>query len=91
MRKKSIWIAPLIVLVFYFLFFPTPAAELAVRKHLLFSFHPVKAFSHSIYEGKIKDDPKYGDLYFVDGIDTPFIYVKKTAWGWRVTSSGSGP
>jgi len=91
MRKKTVGIIFLIVLLAYFLFFPSPGAELAVRKQLFFSFHPIKAFSRSIHEGKIKNDPKYGDLYVVDGIDTPFVYVKKTAWGWRVTSSGSGP
>ncbi|MFC5472109.1 hypothetical protein ACFPPD_25845 [Cohnella suwonensis] len=91
MRKKNLSIIISAILIIYIVFFPSPTAEIAVRKHLLFTFHPIKAFSNSVQEGTIKNDPKYGDLYEVDGINTPLIYVKKFSLGWRVTSSGTGP
>lgn len=90
-KKKYILITTLIILVIYVLFFPAPTAELAVRKDLLINFHPVKAFNDSIHEGKIKDDPSYGDLYLVDGIELSFVYVRKEPLGWRVVSRGTGP
>ncbi len=91
MRKKNLWIIISALLIIYIVFFPSPSAEIAVRKHLFFTFHPIKAFSHSVQEGRIKDDPSYGDLYVVEGLNTPFIYVKKNDLGWRVTSNGTGP
>lgn len=90
MRKKYLWIF-LLVLLIIFIFSPAPTAEIAVRKDLFFSFHPIKSLSNSIHEGKVKNDPKYGDLYEVDGIELSFMYVKKSAWGWRVTSRGTAP
>jgi len=91
MKKKNFWIIVSVIFIIYFVLFPSPTAEIAVRKHLLFTFHPVKAFSNSVLEGNIKNDPKYGDLYIVEGVDIPFIYVKSNGLGWRVTSSGTGP
>ncbi|MFD0673780.1 hypothetical protein [Cohnella sp. GCM10027633] len=90
MRKKYTWITIAALLIVYVVFFPSPTAEIAVRKQLLFTLHPIKAFSNSIHEGKIKNDPKYGDLYEVDGLDS-FIYVKKNALGWKISSIGTGP
>lgn len=91
LKKKNIQITAGIIILFYLLFFPAPTAEMAVRKDLFFEFHPVKAFSNSVHEGGIKNDPRYGNMYLVDGIDLSFIYVKKNALGWKVTSRGTGP
>lgn len=90
MSKKYIWITIAALLIVYVVFFPSPTAEIAVRKQLLFTAHPIKAFSDSLHEGTIKNDPKYGDLYEVEGLDT-VIYVKRNKLGWRVSSIGTGP
>lgn len=73
MRKKNLGIIISVILIIYIVFFHSPTAEIAVRKHLLFTHHPIKAFSNSVLEGRIKNDPRYGDLYDVEGINTPFI------------------
>jgi hypothetical protein len=91
MKKKKWWIAIIAVAVLYIVFFPSPSPELAVRKHLLLSFHPMMACLEPIQEGNIKNDPRYGDLYLVDASSRPFVYVKKSALGWRVSSAGTGP
>ncbi|RKP56851.1 hypothetical protein D7Z26_02350 [Cohnella endophytica] len=79
------------LLIVYLVFFPSPTPEIAVRKHLFFSFHPMKAITKSIHEGTIKNDPRYGDEYEVNDLSQSYFYVKKNALGWRVTSTGSGP
>ena len=90
--KKSKFVSiALIAVSLYLLFFPSFTPEMAVRKDLFLSFHPVKAIVGDVQAGIIKNDPRYGDLYIVDGIDRPFIYVKKNSLGWHVASSGSGP
>lgn len=80
-KKKNLWITFSVILIIYFVFFPSMTAEVAVRKHLLLTFHPIKAFSNSVLGGKVKNDPKYGDLYIVEGVETPFIYAKKNSLG----------
>ncbi|WP_221469433.1 hypothetical protein [Cohnella nanjingensis] len=79
------------LLVIYVGFFPSPTAELAVRKHLFFSFHPIKAFTEEVRAGSIRNDARYGDLYFVDSVALPAIYVRHNFLGYRVTSAGTGP
>lgn len=91
MRKIHLAIAIAAILIVYVVFFPSPTAELAVRKHLLLSFHPIKAFSNDVHKGTITNDPKYGDLYEADGLDASVIYVKKNALGWKVASTGTAP
>lgn len=80
-----------VIFVIYIIFLPSLTAEMAVRKHLFLSFHPIKALSNSVHEGRIENDPRYGSIYEVEGINKPVIYVKKGALGWRVTSNGTGP
>ncbi|MDQ0195578.1 hypothetical protein [Paenibacillus wynnii] len=53
--------------LFYVLFFPMPSPEIAVRKYLIITY-PVVAFTGKVDEGKVKNDPKYGDLYIVDEV-----------------------
>jgi len=91
MKKKNGWLAIVVAALLYIIFFPSPSPELAVRKHLLLSFHPMMACFEPIKEGNIKDDPRYGDLYLVDASSKPFVYVKKFALGWSVSSAGTGP
>jgi len=90
-KKKRALIITVIIVAIYIVFFPSPSLETAIRKHLLLTFRPLKAIAENIQEGNIKNDPKYGDLYIVDSLDKPFIYVKKNFLGWRVDSTGSGP
>ncbi|MBP1996015.1 hypothetical protein [Paenibacillus eucommiae] len=90
-KKRLIGKMALLLLAVYFLFFPSPTPELAVRKYIFFSLHPVVAFSSDVQEGSIKNDPRYGKLFYVDGLSSSYIYVKKNGLGWRVTSSGTGP
>ncbi|MFC3800928.1 hypothetical protein [Cohnella sp. GCM10012308] len=92
-RIKKIVLTVVVVLCVYFLFFPSITPQLAVRKQLLISFHPIKAVTSEVLQGKIKNDPKYGNLYEVadPDITESFIYVKKSGFGWRVTSVGSAP
>lgn len=91
MRKMHLGIAIAAIAIVYVVFFPSPTAQLAVRKHLLLSFHPIKAFGNDVRKGSITNDPKYGDLYEVDGLEASVIYVKKNALGWRVSSTGTAP
>lgn len=91
MRKKVLLTVSILVCCMAIIFLPAPTAEMAVRKELFFSLHPIKAISSSVQEGMIKNDPEYGDLYMVDDIDTSAIYVKKYPLGWLVTSKGTGP
>lgn len=90
---RKIALAAIILLIVYFLFFPSITPQLAVRKQLLISFHPIKAIAAEVRQGNIKNDPKYGTLYEVmdSDIGESLIYVKKTGLGWRVTSVGTGP
>ncbi|WP_217591948.1 hypothetical protein [Cohnella sp. GbtcB17] len=92
-RIQNIALAVIALLIAYILFFPSPTPQLAVRKHLLISFHPIKAVSAEVRAGSIQNDPKYGDLYEISDpdISESFIYVKKSKLGWRVASVGSGP
>ncbi|MGN7356181.1 hypothetical protein ACTHPF_02360 [Paenibacillus sp. SAF-054] len=89
--KKLLWTIAGAAVAVYIIFSPSFTGELAVRKHLLFTFHPIQAFSNAVQEGNIKNDPRYGDLYVVEGMKTPYIYVKKSALGWSVSSKGTGP
>ncbi|MFD2332588.1 hypothetical protein ACFSR7_25295 [Cohnella sp. GCM10020058] len=92
-KSKKIVLTLVVILLVYFLFLPSITPELAVRKQLLISFHPIKAATSEVRQGSIKNDPEYGTLYEVadQAITEPFIYVKKSWLGWRVTSVGSGP
>lgn len=90
-KKKNLLIIFIIVVVVYIVLFPSPSPEIAIRKYLFLSFQPIGATFEKIQEGIIKNDPKYGDLYIVNSLDKPFIYVKKNFLGWRVDSTGSGP
>ncbi|QHW32360.1 hypothetical protein GZH47_17120 [Paenibacillus rhizovicinus] len=88
-------IIPIVVVIGFVLLLaiPAPTPELAVRKDLLLSFHPVKAVSARVTEGSIKNDPQYGDLYYASNAEASFIYVKKLklGFGWYVASKGTGP
>lgn len=92
-RIRKLALSVIALLIVYVLFFPAPTPQLAVRKHLLISFHPIKAVSAEVRPGSIQNDPKYGDLYEVSDpdISESYIYVKKSKLGWRVASVGSGP
>lgn len=79
------------VIIFYIVFLPSPTAQWAVRKDLALQLHPVQAFGDYVHEGNIKNDPQYGDLYYVDDVSLAYVYVRKNALGWRVTSRGTGP
>lgn len=72
------------------LIFPSPTPELAVRKSLLIR-DPASAFTGNVTEGRIKDDPRYGDLYYAEDTERSYIYVKKSWLGWYAASSGTGP
>lgn len=74
----------------YILFFPLPLPELSIRRDLL-TTSPLVALTGEVIEGKIKNDPKYGDLYIVPEVDLSFIYVKKNKIGWFVVSRGTAP
>ncbi|KGE16841.1 hypothetical protein [Paenibacillus wynnii] len=89
-KKTKIFLIIVGLFLIYVLFFPMPSPEMAVRKYLLIT-NPVVALTGKVDEGKVNNDPKYGDLYFVYEVEKPFIYVKKNAMGWSVTSSGTGP
>ncbi|OKP95507.1 hypothetical protein [Paenibacillus sp. P46E] len=78
------------ILILYMAFFPSLSPELAVRKSLLLK-HPVLAFTGEVSEGRIHNDPRYGDLYVVPKADLPFVYVKKNRLGWIAAPGGSGP
>ncbi|RED66195.1 hypothetical protein [Cohnella lupini] len=89
-NKTPFYYILIFALVVYFLFFPSLTPELAVRKSLLVS-HPIHAVSAKVDKGKIDDDPRYGDLYYVSKAELSFVYVKKNRLGWYVTTSGTGP
>lgn len=88
--KKKILLVISCVLIIYLIIFPMRTPEMAVRRDM-FIRNPVKAITSKVNEAKIKNDPRYGDLYIVLEADRPFIYVKKYVIGWYVTSSGNGP
>ncbi len=89
MAKKTS-IAILALLLVYALFFPLPSPELAIRRSLL-TQAPLSAFAGEVIEGKIKNDPRYGDLYIVPEIELSFVFVKKNNLGWYVDSNGTAP
>lgn len=74
----------------YLAFLPSFSPELAVRKSLLLK-HPVLAVTGKVTEGRIKYDPRYGDLYVVEKADLPYVYVKKNRFGWTAAPGGSAP
>jgi hypothetical protein len=89
-RKKEFgWIVTVVALVFYIVFLPSPTPELAVRKHMLLSFHPIKAFTANVHNHTSTSN--YGHLYTIESLSMSFIYVKSNWLGWRVANTGSGP
>ncbi|MNC40681.1 hypothetical protein D3C76_133230 [compost metagenome] len=78
------------IIALYLVFFPSFSPELAVRKSLL-PRHPVLAVTGEVTEGRIKNDPRYGELYVVEKADLPYVYVKKNRLGWTAASVGSAP
>ncbi|MGG3280109.1 hypothetical protein [Paenibacillus solani] len=91
MKKKTRLLLIIISALFiYLIIFPLPSPELAVRSYVFVS-NPIKAITSKVHEGKIKNDPMYGDLYIINEIEKSFIYVKKNSIGWYVTTSGTGP
>lgn len=91
MRRKRAFAGWILAVIFiYVALFPSFSPELAVRKSLLFK-HPLFALTGEVTKGKINNDPRYGDLYYAEKADMPFVYVKKSWLGWYVSSSGSGP
>jgi hypothetical protein len=77
-------------LLLYILFFPLPTPELSIRRDMLIT-SPLTALTGELIEGKIKNDPMYGDLYIIPEVELCFVYVKKNILGWYVTSRGTGP
>ncbi|MFC5467544.1 hypothetical protein ACFPPD_02370 [Cohnella suwonensis] len=49
-KYRYVWITVAALLVFYIVFLPSPTPQFAIRKHLLFTFHPILAFSAPIDE-----------------------------------------
>ncbi|KIL34417.1 hypothetical protein SD71_20605 [Cohnella kolymensis] len=89
-RKKQFWrIVIVFVLVIYVFFFPSATPELAIRKHMLLSFHPIIAFTAEVHNNT--STSTYGHLYTVESLSKSFIYVKSNWLGWKVTSTGTGP
>ena len=72
------------------LIMPSPTPEWAVRKKL-FLHDPIDAMRTNVTEGRIKDDPMYGDLYYASRTELSFLYVKYGAWGYYVASAGTAP
>ncbi|CAN7723442.1 hypothetical protein [Paenibacillus sp. LjRoot56] len=90
-KRKQIWMISITtLLVIYLFFFPNPTAELAVRKHLFFSLHPIKALSVHVKE---TGSTSFGGakLFYVDEVSKSFIWVKKNWLGYRVITDGTGP
>jgi hypothetical protein len=87
---KQILLIIISLSLIYILFSPLPIPELTIRRDLL-TTSPLVAFTGEVIEGKIKNDPKYGDLYIVPEVDLSFIYVKKNKIGWFVVSRGTAP
>ncbi|TJY42660.1 hypothetical protein E5161_07340 [Cohnella pontilimi] len=84
-RKREIWMIIIgFMLVIYVFFFPSPTPELAVRKHMLLGFHPIKAFTADVHKNS-------DYLYRVDTLSQSFFQVKSNWLGWRVTETGTGP
>lgn len=90
-KRKQIWIISITsLLVIYLFIFPYPTAELAVRKHLFFTFHPINAFSAQV---KGTGSTSFGgaELFVVNEVAKSFIWVKKNWLGYRVITDGTGP
>lgn len=87
--KRSV-IVLLSILFIYLIFFPLPSPELAIRRDLVLT-SPLVALTGEVIEGRIKNDPKYGDLYNVLEVELSSIYVKKNAIGWYVAFRGTAP
>jgi hypothetical protein len=90
-KRKQVWIISITtLLVIYLFFFPNLTAELAVRRHLFFSLHPVKAFSVQV---KVTGSTSFGgaELFYVNEVSKSFIWVKKNWLGYRVIADGTGP
>lgn len=87
---KRTFLTMISISLIYILFSPLPIPELSIRRDLL-TTSPLVALTGEVIEGKIKNDPKYGDLYIVPEVDLSFIYVKKNKIGWIVVSRGTAP
>ncbi|MNR43500.1 hypothetical protein D3C85_1621270 [compost metagenome] len=90
-RKKRIALISLSVLLFIYVFIlPLPTAELAVRRNIFISLHPIKAFH---VEVTTKGSTSFGGavLYNVSEVSRSFIWVKKSWLGYRVIADGTGP
>ncbi|NQX61197.1 hypothetical protein [Paenibacillus qinlingensis] len=90
-RKKQIWLISSISLVMvYSLMLPLPMAELAVRRQVFFSLHPIKSLSTKVVNS---GSTSFGgaQLYYVGEISRSYIWVKKNGLGYRVIADGSGP
>ncbi|MFC5406409.1 hypothetical protein [Cohnella soli] len=84
-KYRYVWVTVVALLVFYIVFLPSPTPQFAIRKHLLFTFHPILAFSASITVRR------EGETYVVVDSDSPFFELKHGALGWRVKSANPAP
>lgn len=86
MKKKRNWLTlAAIILVMYVLFFPTITPELAIRKYMFFTLHPIKAFTAKLQNND--NISSYGNQYYVGDLRKSFISVQKKSLGWYVTSA----
>jgi hypothetical protein len=88
-KKPILIMVAVAILIVYIVFLPSPTAEIAVRKDIFFSMHPVLAFTAAVHNQR--STAAEGHLYTVNELELSFIYVQKNALGWRVTSNGTGP
>jgi hypothetical protein len=90
-KKTTLGLAAVgLTVLVYLLYLPLPTPEMAVRRDV-FTTNPIHALTATVHEGKVKNDPEYGDLYIVQELEQPFIYVKRFKLGWYAVRRGTGP
>lgn len=88
-KKERVIYITILGIVILFLFFPSPTANIEVRKHILFTGHPILAVTTELKnQGKRGSE---GNLFYASDLSSSYIYVKKTRLGWIADKSGSGP
>lgn len=88
-KKGRVLYITILGLVILFCFFPSPSANIEVRKHILLTGHPLLAVTTELKnQGKRGSE---GYLFYASDLSSSYIYVKQTRLGWIVDKSGTGP
>lgn len=88
-KKSRVIFLTVLGLVLLYVFLPSPTANMAVRKHIILTGHPLLAFTTELINQGNKGSDGY--LFYARDLSSSYIYVSQTNFGWTTNTSGTGP